>query len=147
MHRRDFRIFYVRRGYPEEQRNIMDSSNIPALLIRWLMLAFSVWVAAEVVSGIHLEGLVSILAVAAILGLLNLYLRPVLLLLSLPFTIFTLGLFIIVINAILLGLTDWLAGIFDANFAVDSVGAALLGAIVISLVNMVLGLFIRPGCV
>ena len=96
--------------------------------MRWLMLAFSVWVAAEVVGGIHLEGLWSILAVAAILGLLNLYLRPVLFWLSLPFTVVTLGFFIVVINAILLGLTDWVADVFDLRFAVDGVGAALLGA-------------------
>ena len=115
------------------------------LLIRWLMLAFAVWVAAEVVGGIHLEGIGSILAVAAILGLLNLYLRPLLFWLSLPFTVITLGLFIIVINAILLGITDWVADIFDLRFAVDGVGAALLGAIVISLVNLMLSVFLRPG--
>ena len=87
----------------------------------------------------------TILAVAAILGLLNLYLRPLLFWLWLPFTIITLGLFIVVINAILLGVTDWVAGIFDLRFAVDSIGAALLGALVISLVNMLLSAFIRPG--
>lgn len=119
--------------------------NWLTLLVRWLMLAFSVWVAAEVVGGIHLEGIGSILAVAAILGLLNLYLRPLLFWMSLPFTIITLGLFIIVINAILLGITDWLADIFDLQFAVDSIGAALLGALVISLVNMLLSVFLRPG--
>ena len=121
-----------------------DRTDLPALILRWLMLAFSVWVAAEVVSGIHLEGVASILAVAAILGLLNLYLRPVLFLLSLPFTVVTLGLFVVVINAGLLGLTDWVSGIFGLRFSVDSVGAALLGAIVISLVNLMLSVFLRP---
>ena len=80
---------------------MFDRDNWGTLLIRWLMLAASVWVAAEIVSGIHLEGLVSTLVVAAILGILNLYLRPILVLLSLPFTILTLGFFIVVINAIL----------------------------------------------
>lgn len=117
----------------------------PALLARWLMLAFAVWVASRVVGGIHLDGLTSILAVAAILGLLNLYLRPVLFLVSLPFTIVTLGFFIVVINAVLLGITDWVADIFGLRFAVDGIGSALLGAIVISLVNLMLSLFIRPG--
>jgi putative membrane protein len=120
-------------------------SSIPELLIRWLILAFSVWVAAEVVSGIHLEGIWSILAVAAILGLLNLYLRPLLFMISIPLTLLTLGLFIVVINAVLLGLTDLLANVFDLRFAVEDVGAALLGAIVISLVNMMLTVFLRPG--
>jgi putative membrane protein len=123
----------------------LGHSSIPELLIRWLMLAFAVWVAAEVVSGIHLEGIWSILAVAAILGLLNIYLRPLLFMVSIPLTMLTLGLFIIVINAILLGLTDLLADVFGLRFAVDGIGAALLGAVVISLVNMLLTVFLRPG--
>ncbi|HEX5141735.1 MAG TPA: phage holin family protein [Dehalococcoidia bacterium] len=122
-----------------------DRDNLVALLVRWLMLAFSVWVAAEIVGGIHLEGLKSTLIVAAVLGLLNLYLRPIIFLFSLPFTIVTLGLFIVVINAILLGLTDWLVDIVNGiNFSVDGVGAALLGAIIISIVNMLLGMVIHP---
>lgn len=116
------------------------------LIIRWLMLAFSVWVAAEVVSGIYLEGLTSILIVSAILGLLNLYLRPILVLVSLPITLLTFGLFLLIINAGLLMLADWLADISDEiQFSVESFGAALLGAIVISLVNLVLGMIIRPS--
>jgi putative membrane protein len=124
---------------------MLDQSRVTWLVLRWLMLALSVWVAAELIEGIHLEGWGSTLAVAAILGLLNLYLRPVLFLLSFPITIVTLGLFIIVINAVLLGLTDWLANLIDAiRFDVDGVGAALLGALVISAVNMVLGWVIKP---
>jgi putative membrane protein len=119
-------------------------ADIVSLIIRWLMLAIAVWVAAEVVEGIQIEGWQSTLAVAAILGLLNLYLRPILLMLSLPVTILTLGLFIIVVNAILLGITDWVANFFDARFDVESVGAALLGALIISLVSLVLGWFIKP---
>jgi hypothetical protein len=92
-----FRFYTFSWGSPPA-RGHFDRERWPALLVRWLMLAFSVWVAAEVVGGIHLEGLVSILAVAAILGLLNLYLRPVLFVLSLPFTIVTLGFFIVIIN-------------------------------------------------
>jgi putative membrane protein len=108
------------------------------------MLAGSVWVAAWLIGGIHLEGLESTLVVAAILGLLNLYLRPLLFLLSLPLTLFTLGLFIVVLNAILLGLTDWITGLISGiEFQVDGIGAALLGALVISAVNLVLGRFIN----
>jgi putative membrane protein len=119
--------------------------GIVALVIRWLMLALAVWVAAEIVSGIHVEGWVSTLIVAAILGLLNLYLRPILFLLSLPVTIVTFGLFIIVVNALLLLLADVLADIFDdINFEVDGLVAALLGALIISLVSFVLGWFIDP---
>ncbi|MPZ47952.1 MAG: phage holin family protein [Dehalococcoidia bacterium] len=120
-------------------------SGLVSLAIRWLMLSFAVWVAAELIPGIHLEGLGSTLAVAAILGLLNLYLRPILFMLSLPVTIVTFGLFVIVVNAILLGLTDWLANIFDGvRFDVDGVGSALLGSVVISIVSLLIGSFIKP---
>jgi putative membrane protein len=123
----------------------MGSTRLISLLIRWLMLSVAVWVAAELVDGIQLEGWESTLAVAAILGLLNLYVKPVLVLLSLPLTIITLGLFLVVINAILLGLTDLIANIFDSiHFNIDGAGSALLGALIISLVSVVLGWFINP---
>ena len=122
----------------------LSTARVASLVIRWLMLAVSVWVAAVLVEGIHLEGWQSTLIVAAILGLLNLYLRPILFILSLPVTILTLGLFIVVVNAILLGLTDWLANIFDVNFDVDGIGSALLGALIISLVSFVLSWFVDP---
>jgi putative membrane protein len=127
---------------------MFDRDNWGTLLIRWLMLAASVWIAAEIVSGIYLEGIVSTLVVAAILGLLNLYLRPILILFSLPFTVITLGFFIIVINAALLGLTDWLVDIFGGiEFGVDGIWSALLGAIIISVVNMLLGAILKPRAI
>ena len=122
----------------------LSTVRVASLVIRWLMLAVSVWVAAELVDGMDLEGWQSTLIVAAILGLLNLYLRPILLFLSLPATILTLGLFIVVVNAILLGLTDWLANIFDVKFDIEGVGPALLGALIISLVSLVLSWFVDP---
>jgi putative membrane protein len=143
-----FSFWSYRWGYPQSHGRMTDRDNLVALLVRWLMLAFSVWVAAEIVGGIHLEGLKSILIVSAVLGLLNLYLRPIIFLLSLPFTLITLGLFIVVINAILLGLTDWIVDIVNGiKFSVDGVGAALLGAVIISIVNMLLGMVIHPKAV
>jgi putative membrane protein len=142
----DFRVYtYHWRSFGEPGG--LGGPNLMALIVRWLMLAFSVWVAAEVVNGIHLEGIPSILAVAAILGLFNLYLRPVLFLVSLPFTVLTLGLFIVVINAVLLGITDWVGNLFGLKFSIDGVGAALLGALIISLVNLMLTVFLRPRAV
>jgi putative membrane protein len=121
----------------------LDSAKVISLAIRWLMLAVAVWVAAELVGGIHLEGATSTLIVAAILGMLNLYLRPLLVLLSLPLTILTLGLFLVIVNALLLGLTDLLANISDdIRFDVEGVGAAILGALIISLVGLILGWFV-----
>ena len=96
--------------------------------------------------GIHLEGLGSTLLVALILGLLNLYLRPLLFWITIPVTIVTLGLFLIILNAILLGVADWVANIdSDIHFSVDGVGAAILGAIIISFVSFVIGRFVNPN--
>jgi putative membrane protein len=123
----------------------MSSSRLLSLAIRWVVLAIGVWAAAELLSGIHLEGWESTFLVALILGLLNLYLRPILVLLALPVTILTLGLFIIVINAALLGLTSWIAGQIDSiHFAVDGFGDALLGALIISAISLLIGIFVKP---
>lgn len=117
-----------------------------AFLVRWAMLAVAVWVAAELVGGIHLEGWQSILVVALILGLLNALVKPILLLLTLPLTIITLGLFVLVLNAALLGLTAWIAGQFDnILFEVDGFWAAFFGALIITLVTWILSLFIDAG--
>jgi putative membrane protein len=113
-----------------------------SLVIRWLILAAAVWAAAAIVPGIHLSGLGSTLLVALILGLLNLYVRPLLFWVSLPATIVTLGLFLIVLNAILLGLADWVANIdSDIRFSVDGIWAALFGAVIISIVSFILNRF------
>ena len=123
----------------------MSTTRMISLLLRWLMLSLAVWVAAEIVPGIHLEGWQSTLAVAAILGLLNTYVKPVLFLLSLPVTVITLGLFLILLNALMLGLADWVANISnDIRFDVDGFWAAWFGAAIISLVNLVVGLFVKP---
>ena len=117
-----------------------------AFLVRWAILSVAVWVAAELVDGIFLEGWESTVLVALILGLLNASIKPILFFLSLPFTIVTFGLFLIVLNALMLWLTDWIAGWFDdLHFAVEDFWwDAILGAIIISIVSWVLGLFISP---
>jgi putative membrane protein len=115
-----------------------------SLAIRWLLLALAVWVAAQIVPGIHLEGWTSTLGVALILGLLNLYLRPILSgLVPLPLRLLTFGLLSFVINVALFWLTSWLAGHVEAiHFHVDSFVDALLGAIVISLVGLIVARFV-----
>ena len=123
----------------------MSSERILILLIRWAFLGLAVWVASEIVSGIRTDGWESAMLLAAILGLLNIYIRPLLLVLTLPLTLVTFGLFLIVINAGLLGLASWIAGWSDiAEFEVDNAGSALLGALIISLVGLVIGMFIKP---
>jgi putative membrane protein len=89
------------------------TERIATFIIRWLITAVAVWVAAAIVGGIHLEGWESTLLVALILGLLNAILRPLLVLGALPAIIMTLGLGLILINTALLALTAWIAGKFD----------------------------------
>jgi putative membrane protein len=123
----------------------MSLERVLVLAIRWLLLSFAVWVAAELVAGIRYDGWDSILVVALVLGLLNLYVRPLITLLTLPLTILTLGLFLLVLNAAFLGLASWLVGKFsDLEFHVDDFWAALLGAIVISIVGLLIGLVVKP---
>ena len=101
--------------------------------------------AAAIVPGIHLEGWKSTLLVALILGLLNAYLKPLLVIGTLPALLFTLGIFLIFINTALLALTAWIAGKFDAiHFAIDGFWSAFFGAIIISIVSFFISLVIDP---
>jgi putative membrane protein len=116
------------------------------LLIRWIIASFSLFVAAWLVPGIRVEGNAwGVYAVmAVILGLINAIIRPILKLLSLPIIILTLGLFLLVIN----GITLWMASalaikVFHVGFYVDDFWSALLGALIVSIVSMILSAFFR----
>lgn len=116
-----------------------------ALVVRWVLLAFAVWVAAWVVNGIDLGGWRSGLGVAAVLGLLNLYVRPTLTNWVFPWTLLTFGLLTVVINAGLLALASMVADRLEGiDFVVNGPEAAFLGALVISLVSLVLRGIVDP---
>ena len=116
-----------------------------AFVVRWLITAVAVWVAAELIGGIALEGWGSTLAVALILGLLNAYLKPLMVFGSLPALVLTLGFFLILINTALLALTAWIAGKFESiTFAIDGFWSAFWGAVIISLVSFLLTRFVNP---
>jgi len=116
-----------------------------AFVLRWLITAVAVWVAAALVGGIHLDGWQSTLLVALILGVLNAVLRPLLVLSALPGIILTLGIGLILVNTLLLAITAWIAGKFDSiRFAIDGFWSAFFGAILISLVSFLITRFIRP---
>ena len=109
------------------------------ILIRIGINAVALWVASELVGGISLEeGLWKILLVAAIFGIVNAFVRPVAKLLSLPVIILSLGIFILVINAVMLLITDWLT----ASLEVDGFGSAFWGALIISMVSWVMSVFV-----
>jgi putative membrane protein len=82
----------------------------------------------------------ALLFVALILGIVNSFVSPVIKFLSIPFILITLGLFLLVINALMLLFTEWLAGLFDIDFYVDGFWTAAGGAIVITVVTWIVGL-------
>jgi putative membrane protein len=111
------------------------------LLIRWIVSSLSLFVAAWLVPGIHAEKnswtLFAVMAV--ILGLVNAIVRPLLKLPSCPLVILTLGLFVLVINGVTLWLASYIAvNWFQVGFYVHGFGAAFWGALVVSIVSMVL---------
>jgi putative membrane protein len=113
------------------------------LILRWLATAVAVWVAARYVPGIRVGGgWEGIAVIAAILGLANALVRPILKTLSCGLIVLTLGLFLLVINAAMLYVTSWVAGEFGYTFQIDGFKAALLGSLVISVVSYVLSLLL-----
>ena len=116
------------------------------LLWRLLINAAALWAATQIVPGISFDGDWRLLfAVALVFGVLNVSVRPVLKLLTLPFLIITLGLFIFVLNACMLWLTGFISDTFGLGFHVEGFGAAFLGALVVTIVSFVLSLFVRRG--
>ena len=108
-------------------------------VIRSLIIAVGVWVAAQLIDGIRLEGWRSTLLVALILGTLNAFLKPLLFWGTVLLSVVTFGLFAILINTALLAVTARTAGQFDSiHFAIDGFWDALWGAVIISLVGLVM---------
>jgi putative membrane protein len=113
-------------------------------LLRLLINAAALWVATLIVPGVsHTGSAISLLAVALVFGLLNALLHPLLTLLSCPLLILTLGLFTLVINAVILWLTSAVSESFGIGFHVNGFVAAFLGALVVSIVSILLSLFVR----
>lgn len=109
-------------------------------LIRCLVSALGLWLASMLISGISVNGTGVLLAAGLLLGIVNAFIRPVMIILTLPFTIITLGLFLFVVNAMMLGLVAW----FLEGFAISGFWAALGGSIIISLTSWVASWYIGP---
>ena len=116
------------------------------LLVRLLASAVALAVAAGLVDGISVgpgtnrEQALTLLGVAVIFGLVNAIVRPILRLLTLPLVVLTLGLFLLVLNALMLLLTEWIARQFDLAFHVDGFWSALLGALIITVVSFLINI-------
>lgn len=108
------------------------------LLIRLAANALAILAAAYIVPGIEVAGGLSLLAAAFVLGLINAVVRPILLFLTLPFTLVTLGLFIFLLNAFCLWLTAWLV----KGFEIHGFWTAVLGALIVSVVSWLVNVFL-----
>ncbi len=113
---------------------------MPRFLVRWLINAVALYAAVAFVPGIHAQSgnWLSFLWLALIFGFLNALLRPLLKVLTCPLIILTLGVFTLVINTFLFWLAGSVGTNFGVGFTVDGFGAALLGALVVSVVSIVL---------
>lgn len=112
-------------------------------LLRLLVTAAALWAAVELVPGIRYLGeWPGLLAVALVFGFVNAVVRPILFWLTCPLVLLTLGLFVFVLNALMLGLTAVIADALGLAFHVDGFGPALVGAIVVGVVSAVLSLFV-----
>ncbi len=110
------------------------------LIVRLFINAIALWVAATYINGIYLDGdVVNVLIVAAIFGIINALIKPIIDLFTCPFYLLTLGLFTLIVNALMLMLTGTLS---SGRLSVDGFWSAFLGGIVISLVSMLLSLFL-----
>jgi putative membrane protein len=113
------------------------------LLLRILINAAALWVAVRIVPGVSFHGsLTTLLGVALVFGVLNVIVKPILMLFSLPALILTLGLFTFVVNGVLLWLTSVASRSLGLGFRVSSPSSAIIGAIVVSIVSLVLSMFL-----
>ncbi len=109
-------------------------------ILRMLTVMLGLWLASEWVPGIEVQGAATLIGAALLLGFVNAVVRPLLIVLTLPFTIVTLGLFLLVINAAMLGLVAWM---FD-DFNIASFWPALFGALIVSITGWIGSYFIGP---
>lgn len=116
------------------------------LIVRWIIVAIAVAVATRLIPGIHVQGTsgwIAVVIMAAVLGLANAIIRPILAFLSCGCIVATLGLFMLVINALTFWLAAWIStNWLDTGIVVDNFLSALLGSVVVSIVSFLLSVFL-----
>jgi putative membrane protein len=110
------------------------------LVVRTLIIALGIALAAWVVPGVQVQGAGTLLLAGLLLGLVNALVRPLLVILTLPITILTLGLFLLVIHAAMFGLVAWLL----SGFQVSGFFSALFGALIVSLTSTMASWYVGP---
>lgn len=116
------------------------------LLLRWVINAIALWAAIQIVPGLEhqAESGVSLLIIALIFGLVNALIRPIVILFTCPLVLLTMGLFILVINTIMLSLTIWLSSdVFNLGLTSTGFWTTFFGAVVISVVSGVINLLVK----
>jgi putative membrane protein len=109
-------------------------------LIRAVVVAIGLWLASKIVSGIAFNSTETLIAAALLLGIVNAFVRPIIVILTLPITLLTLGLFLLVINALMIMLVAW----FLPGFLVAGFWSAIFAAIVVGLTSWVMSGWIGP---
>jgi putative membrane protein len=118
---------------------------VRSLLLHWILNAAALWVAAALIPGLDFTGGPGrLLLVAAVFGVVNSTIRPLLTILTCPLIVVTLGLFTLVINALMLLLTGWLSESWNLGFSVSGFWAAFFGGLVVGLVSVILSLALSP---
>ena len=116
----------------------MDIKNY---IIRWLINAVGLLIVSKIMGSIEIDGLLTAVVAAAVIGIINTFLRPILIILTLPINILTLGLFTLVIN----GLIFYFVGSIVEGFQVTGYLAAFLGALILSIINVLATFLIGMG--
>jgi putative membrane protein len=109
-------------------------------ILRAAIAALGLWLATEWVHGIYIDAPMTLVIAAILLGVVNAFIRPLLILLTLPFTIVTLGLFLLVVNAAMLGLVAWML----AGMQINGFWAAFWGALIVSIVSWIGSMVFGP---
>src|SRR5947209_19550705 len=107
-------------------------------VFRLVITGLGLWAAETIVPGVRIDGWGNLVVAALLLGIVNAVIRPIILILTLPLTVLTLGLFILVVNGISLALVAWIM----PGFALSGLGAAILGSIVVGLTSWLASTFI-----
>jgi putative membrane protein len=122
-----------------------DENQLVSLAVRLGVNAGALWTAAAILEGFEIDGWQSLLGVAAIFAVVNTLIKPVAQLIGCAFTVLTLGLFALIINAAMLALTVWVGDQFGLDVVLDDFWDAILAALIVTVTSWVLNLFVgRP---
>ncbi|HET6614878.1 MAG TPA: phage holin family protein [Dehalococcoidia bacterium] len=112
--------------------------GLAGMIVRFVVTVAALWIAQWLVRGFDIDSAGALVFGAIVFGVVNAIIRPIIAFVTCLLTILTLGLFTLIVNTMMLGLTAWFAGLFDVEFHVDGFIAAFLGALVISVISTVL---------